>query len=78
MIILNVPGDFMRVNTMFDTSYEVPGIIKTTYRPCGQYPDSQSHGKIGRLLNYVGLSTEVKNPLRIKRIFFVSTWHIYE
>ena len=45
VIILNVPGDFMCVNTMFDTSCEVPGIIKVTYRPCGQCPDGQSHDK---------------------------------
>ena len=33
---MNVPGDFMCVNVMFDTNCEVSDIIKTTYRPCGQ------------------------------------------
>ena len=45
VIILNIPGDFMCVNVMFDTSCEVSDIIKTTYRPCGQYPDGESRDK---------------------------------
>ena len=39
---MNVPGDFMCVNIMFDTSCEVTDTIKMIYRPCGQCPDGQS------------------------------------
>ena len=45
VIILNVPGDFMCVNVMLDMSYEAPDIVKTTYGPCGEYPDGQSRDK---------------------------------
>ena len=45
VIILNVPGDFMCVNVMFDTSCEVTDVVKTTYRPCGQCSGGQSLDK---------------------------------
>ena len=45
VIVLNVPGDFMCVNVMFDTSCEVPDVVKTTYRPCGQCSGGQSRDK---------------------------------
>ena len=45
VIILNVPGDFMCENVMFDTNHEAPDITKTTYRPCGQPVNGQSRDK---------------------------------